>query len=129
VLLSVVDSILDGNTPAWVYADDVQDPHTAWMWNRMDAMLLAGRTGDDAVNQALATLIAGKVIPDARQRHIPELSLHYDPKAWESKVDIVLAGRSSLQAVRRHRAFSQVKVDWRPQLPATCIPPIASSCD
>lgn len=116
----VVDSCLDGNTPAWVYANDLRDPHTAWMWNRMDSMLLAGRTDDDAVNQALATLIAGKVIPDARKRQIPELSLHYDPQAWESKLDIVLPGRSPLQALRRYYTFSHIKVDWRRMLPADC---------
>ena len=38
----VVDSVLDGHTPGWVYAGDADAPRVAWLWNRMDAMLVAG---------------------------------------------------------------------------------------
>jgi hypothetical protein len=38
----LIDSVIVGNTPARVYADDVAAPRTGWMWNRTGAMLLVG---------------------------------------------------------------------------------------
>ena len=113
----VVDSILDGHTPAWVYADDAAQPHTAWLWNRMDAMLLAGDAGNKDTSRSLAALIHHRVIPDARQRYIPALSLHYHPAAWQQQVDVILAGLGPEQAPRRYYRFDRLRVDWRPRLP------------
>ncbi|MBN1955157.1 MAG: GNAT family N-acetyltransferase [Anaerolineae bacterium] len=114
----VVDSILDGHTPAWVYADDAEAPRTAWLWNRMDAMLLAGHAGDRAVNRSLAALIRDRVIPDARRRHIPALSLHYHPDAWQAQAGVILEGLQPEQAPRRYYRFDRLRVDWRPRLPS-----------
>ena len=113
----VIDSVIDGNTPAWVYADDPDEPGTAWMWNRQDAILLAGYGDDDRVNEALGALFAGKVIPDAVRRHIPDLSLHYSPQSWQGKTDLVLRGAHPVKTARRYYTFRQPAVDWRAQLP------------
>ena len=116
----VIDSVIDGNTPAWMYVDDVRHPRMAWIWNRQDAILLAGYAGDEALNRALAELIGGKVVSDARRRHIPQLSLHYFPEAWESKIDMILRDRHPEKAQRRFYTFDQLQVDWRKQIPAGC---------
>jgi RimJ/RimL family protein N-acetyltransferase len=113
----VVDSVIDGNTPAWVYVDDVREPQTAFMWNRQDAMLLAGNTDNDAFNTSLDRLITEEIIPDARGRYIPHLSLHYFPEAWESKADVVLRDKHPVKAYRRFYTFNQAKVDWRASIP------------
>jgi len=116
----VVDSVIDGNTPAWVYADDAREPRTAWMWNRMDAMLVAGRADDDAFNRALGEMIGEKAIPDARRRHIPELTLHYHPEAWEGRIDALLPGGRLEKGLRRYYAFGSPKADWRRGIPPSC---------
>ena len=109
----VIDSVIDGNTQAWVYTDDVHDPRTAFMWNRQDAMLLAGDVDNDAFNRALDRLITEEIIPDARERYIPHLSLHYFPQAWESKAGVILRGKHAVKARRRFYTLADLKVDWR----------------
>lgn len=112
----VIDSVIDGNTPAWVVVDDVSCPKTALMWNRQDALLLAGHDGDDAFNHAVDELITARVIPDARRRYIPQLSLHYFPQTWEGKVDVILRDKRPEKAQRRCYALDRLKVDWRAQI-------------
>lgn len=114
----VIDSIIDGNTPTWVYVDDPIRPRTALMWNRQKSLLLAGFALDETVNAAIGELIAQKIIPDARQRYIPELSLHYTPFDWEGHMDMVLTGREYHKARRRIYTFKNLKVDWRDKLPS-----------
>jgi len=119
----VVDSVLDGNTPGWVYVDDVHHPQTAWMWDMMDAMLLAGRADDDGVNRALARLMSDVLIRDERvlpNTVIPMLSLHYFPEEWEGKMDVVLHGKGAHKAWRRFYTFGRLKIDWRKEMPAAC---------
>jgi hypothetical protein len=41
----VVDSMIEGNTPAWVFADDPRAPRVGLMWDRQDGLLLAGDPG------------------------------------------------------------------------------------
>lgn len=113
----VIDSALDGNTPVWLYADDLQHPQTAWMWNRQDAMLLAGRSDNDAFNQALGQLITQQVIPDATARWIPQLALHYAPPAWERQQDVILADKAAVKAGRRFYTLERLQVDWRDGMP------------
>jgi len=112
----VVDSVIDGNTGAWVYADDVSGPRSAFMWNRQDAMLLAGDVDNDAFNRALDRLITEEIIPDARERYIPQLSLHYFPEAWESKAGVILRDKHRVKARRRFYTLTDLKVDWRTEI-------------
>jgi RimJ/RimL family protein N-acetyltransferase len=116
----VVDSILDGNTPAWVYVDNPAHPRRAWLWNRQDAMHLVGHPRHTSFNRALAELIRDQVIPDARRRYIPQLSLHYAPEKWEQQIDVILEGLRPEKAMRRYYRFDQLRVDWRAGLPTGC---------
>lgn len=97
----VIDSIIEGHTPAWVYADNSTDPRQAFLWNRQDALLLAGDPGNEPFNRELGGLLAGNLIPDAQARHIPQLALFYDPAGWEAHIDTLLRGRPAEKALRR----------------------------
>jgi hypothetical protein len=113
----VIDSVIAGNTPAWVYADDACKPQAAWMWNRQDATLLAGSADNDGFNRALGELITKQVIPDAKLRRIPQLSLYYAPETWEARIDLILKGKAPEKAGRRFYALERLKVDWRVRIP------------
>lgn len=116
----VVDSIIDGTTPAWVFVDHKGKPQTAAMWNKQDALLLAGYDGNEKFNVALGDQLVQRIIPDAQRRYIPEISLYYDADAWESRLGMILKGRSAVKASRRYYVFTGLKIDWREQIPLDC---------
>jgi RimJ/RimL family protein N-acetyltransferase len=114
----VVDSVIEGNTPAWVIVDTVERPQTALMWNRQDALLLAGYPQKTKVKAALGVQIAEYIIPDAQRRCIPQLSLHYSPSAWEGQIGTILQGRRFERAYRRFYRWGSLKVAWRQRVPS-----------
>jgi len=113
----VVDSVLDGHTPGWVYAGDADAPRVAWLWNRMDAMLVAGDPGDNDTATRLATVIRDRAVPDARSRGIPELSLFYDGPAWEAQARALACPWQPELAWRRVYTFDRLRIDWRAGMP------------
>jgi RimJ/RimL family protein N-acetyltransferase len=117
----VVDSVLDGNTPAWVFADDGASPRVSLMWDRQDAMLLAGSSYDPEPGPDLAALLGERIIPDARARGIPALSLHFAPDEWVQPLATTLAPWHATTARRRfyHCPPSKV-IGWQPRVPAGC---------
>jgi len=114
----VVDSIIDGTTPAWVFVDQKTRPSSALMWNKMDALLLAGNAENEAFNRSLGELLIQKIIPDAKRRYIPEMSFYCDSDAWESQLGVILKGRRFQKASRRFYQYDRLKLDWRGQIPA-----------
>lgn len=114
----VVDSILGGNTRGRIVVDDVHEPRVALMWNEQGALLLAGEPYHTDVNRALAEHVATYIIPDARARYIPGLSLHYTPRGWEEQVDVVLEGQRPRKALRRFHRLDRPRVDWPARLPS-----------
>jgi len=108
-----VDSILDGNTPAWVYVDDVADPRTAWLWDMQGEIFIAGETQNATTNRALAELITGKAIPHARARYIPAFTVFYDTPAWESQWGMLFPGLQAELTRRRYYDFIKPAVKWR----------------
>lgn len=116
---TVVDSVIDGNTPAWVIADDAERPTAALMWLRQDAMLVAGTPDDHAFNAALHSLLTTEVIPDARARGIPYLSLHYPDRDWEPPIEAeILRGLGAVKARRRTYRRGQLLGNWQRRVPA-----------
>jgi RimJ/RimL family protein N-acetyltransferase len=113
----VVDSVIDGNTPAWVLVDDVEHPRTALIWNRQDALLLGNAPPRPSAEGALRYVIAGEVVPDARRRHIPQLALHVDNPAGMRAAERMLADFEPERAVRRFYQPGRLQVDWRAQTP------------
>ena len=114
----VIDSIIDGTTPAWVFVDHKNKPQTAAMWNKQDALLLAGYDGNEKFNVALSDQLFQRIIPDAQRRYIPEISLYCDSDVWESRLGTILRGGRAEKASRRYYAFGGLKGNWREQVPA-----------
>lgn len=112
----VVDSIIDGHTPAWVYADRMADPSLALMWNRQDALLLAGRADDSGAIADVEQIVQNEIMPDARNRHIPELALHASPRLRPVAASIAEKLKAR-EAGRFTFRFAGPKLSWRPMLP------------
>jgi RimJ/RimL family protein N-acetyltransferase len=103
-----------------VYADDAATPRTAWIWNRMDAMLVAGDPADTDAVTALAMILANRAVPDARERGIPEMALFYDGPAWEAAARALVSAWGPALAWRRFYTFDRPRVDWRAGLDTGC---------
>jgi RimJ/RimL family protein N-acetyltransferase len=94
----VVRSVASGNTPAWVFADDPAHPRTALIWDRQDAILVAGAADTEAI-EALREIIFERIAPDARARGIPYLALLGTP-VWDGLVPAMLPDLSPQKARR-----------------------------
>jgi RimJ/RimL family protein N-acetyltransferase len=116
----VVDSILAGNTPAWAFADNLAAPQVGLLWDRQDGVLLAGdpAAADDRVIAALSGILRDEIMPDARARWIPGLTLLVDPTGWQHRFPELLPGRPVQPAVRRAYRFDGPALD-----PAAHSPP------
>jgi hypothetical protein len=62
-----ISSILEGRTKGAVYADDPDDPGSAFIWNEDFKFYLAGETDNHGFNEALNDLITEKIYPRAWQ--------------------------------------------------------------
>jgi GNAT superfamily N-acetyltransferase len=116
----VVDSVIDGNTPGWVFADRVENPSVALIWNRQDAILVAGDWRDASVHVDLRQDVMRSIVADARQRGIPALSLHYFPESWEGAIEQILQGRQPEKAQRRYYQPGPLKIAWQKAVPSGC---------
>ena len=112
-----IDSIIGGITKGLAFADNEDKPQTALLWNLMDTLILAGLPDDSVINQQMNWLLEAVVFPNARQRFIPSLTLHYSPLAWREQEEILLAGIPFSQAHRRYYQFIEQKTDWTTQIP------------
>ncbi len=108
----VIDSVLEGNTPGWVYADRAAAPRTGLIWDRQDAVLVAGKE-----NEALWSIIQDEIIPDARKRWIPELSISYPDEDWAAAIMVRLAAFRPEKTGRRYYRFDTLRSSWRELLP------------
>jgi GNAT superfamily N-acetyltransferase len=108
----VIDSIIDGNTPGWVFADRGSAPTSGLMWDRQDALLAAGAPDDE-----LIATIQNEILPDARRRWIPELCFFSTDSRWEDGLMRLLSGVTIEKANRYYYRFGGLKVNWQEALP------------
>jgi RimJ/RimL family protein N-acetyltransferase len=103
----VVDSMIEGNTPAWAFVDDPRAPRVGLMWDRQDGLLLAGDpdAADDRRMSALRWMLGEEILPDARSRWIPALTLLVDRSEWSARFADLLPGREVRSIWRRAYRF------------------------
>ena len=109
----VLRSMVTGSTPAWAFADREDLPHLALLWDRQDALLLAGDNQDLVAMAWLRNLLHNQILPEARARWIPELALFYTP-AWEPMLPSLLNGLDARPAYRYSYRYPE---SARPKLP------------
>lgn len=105
----VIDSILDGNTPGWIFTNQYGPPRVAIMWNRMDALLLAIDQISPKDFEELKSLLRDEIIPDAITRGIPELTLFCEGKHYQNAIALV-EGLDFCLARRRFYHFDKPKI-------------------
>jgi RimJ/RimL family protein N-acetyltransferase len=94
----VIRSIVAGNTPAWVFADDGANPRTALIWDQQDAILVAGEA-DPISRAALRDIILEQIAGNARGRGIPDFAL-LCTTAWDALISDLLPELAPRTAAR-----------------------------
>jgi hypothetical protein len=100
----LIDSVISGNTPGVVFVDQPSQPEVALLWNRQDALILAGipnASVDLNIVREIGRLLQRVILPDARKRYIPQLSLQWHPGEWEIHLPEILARWHPEKAYRR----------------------------
>lgn len=113
----VIDSVLDGNTSGWVYADNSVRPKTALLYNQRDALFISSRGREKIENLDLKTTIQEEIIADARERSAPELAIQVYPKDLVRATSNILGDLRMEKALRRYYVFDRPKLNWRNHLP------------
>lgn len=112
----VIDSIMEGNTPAWVYADNLAKPKSALIWNQREALWVAGDFSNNAFNRDLSAIIFEQIIPNAQQRDFVDLVWQYHPKPWNKVLSQIFGTLESSRALRRYYNFDRPRFNWRNRL-------------
>lgn len=113
----VIDSVLDGNTSGWVYADDSRRPRIGLLYNQRDALFISKRGHDNSENLDLKRTVHEEIIPDARERFAPHLAIQIYPKVLASTINSLIGDLPVEKALRRYYVFDRPKLNWRNQLP------------
>jgi GNAT superfamily N-acetyltransferase len=69
-----------------LYADDVGSASTSLLWNRQEALYLGGDPSTPGVLEGLQGLFHETILPEARRRFIPLLSLQVSTLNWEQSL-------------------------------------------
>jgi hypothetical protein len=113
----VIQSVIDNNTNGRIFVDNPDNARRAVLWNRQDALLLEGIPYDNDFNESMAEVITQQIIPNAAQRHIPALSLHYFPEAWEKTIQNMLRAYNPEKIMRNLYWFRALQINWRKKIP------------
>lgn len=113
----LIDSVIDGHTPAQVYANRPEKPTCGLVWNENDTLLLAGDTRDEDFKRDLRNTLIEEIIPSAQERGIPALALNYHPHGWAKEIPEILAPYQPERSVGRYYSFDRLKFNWRNRIP------------
>ena len=96
----VVDSIIDGKTPARVWADDPATPRTVLAWEGRCIYLVGDFEGVEA-NNGLREIFSTEIQPEGQLRELGFFKLYYSPDAWSLQLEKIFGPLSHKNVERR----------------------------
>ena len=112
-----IASIMEGNSLGCLYADSPDSAAAALLWNRQEALYLAGDPNGPGLVEALKNLFQETILPEARRRHIPLLSLQVHPTGWEMHLPSILEGCQIEKTSRRLYLLQKGSIEYSYALP------------
>lgn len=94
----VIGSVIEGNTCGDVYVDCCEEPSFAVLWNKMDAVLIAG-VQNEGYLKSFGQLVGEVFEPHAVSRVVPFLNIYYPDETW---ADIV---RNNLEDLKPEKVL------------------------
>ncbi len=96
----VADSIIDGKTPARVWADDPATPRTVLAWEGR-CIYLAGDFEGVEANKELREVFLTEIRPEGQSRELGFFKLYYSPDAWSLRLEEIFGPLSRKNVERR----------------------------
>lgn len=115
-----IGAIIDGVIPGRIWADNLESPKTALVWDKRYSYYFLGDENNDNFNSALDRLFTEEIAPDALNRGFTLFFL-ICPKNWENKIlqKEILEDRSPMRRIKRqYYTFKQLQIgDWKVKIP------------
>jgi len=116
--IAVVHSVIEGNNPGRVFADNPLAPTSAFLFPEGTFLYVGGNENDSAFGQSLKNLIFDDILPHAAEK---ELILFSFSDAWRNRLDALLREKSVIRIHRKVFTFSperfSVHKQWRDRIP------------
>ena len=96
----VVDSIIDGKTPAIVWANDLAAPKTVLAWEGRCIYLVGDLEGTE-VNKGLREIFSTEIQPEGQSRELGFFKLYYSPDAWSLRLEEIFGALLDNDVERR----------------------------
>ena len=96
----VVDSIIDGKTPARVWADDLAAPRTVLAWEGR-CIYLVGDFEDAEVNKGLRAIFSTEIQSEGQSRELGFFKVYYSPDAWSLRLEEIFGSLLDNDVERR----------------------------
>lgn len=106
-------AVLDGESPGWVYVDDLAQPRTAFMLSP-EGSYLAGDPDNGAFNRALHKAIFSRQII---RENIGYIGLVVHPEQWEEVLPTMFEPHIPVEELRRHYVCQALGYDWGAHVP------------
>ena len=114
----ITSAVIEGTSPGRVFADQAEDPRTAFMCT-VEGYYLAGCEDNDEFNTSLNRLILERIFAgDTVRKDETDVAIGFHPDQWKDKMPIIFQGRVPLATARRHYIYTEPKADrWRGHVP------------
>ena len=116
--IAVVYSVIEGNNPGRVFADNALAPTSALLFPEGTFFYVGGNENDSEFCQSLKSLLFGDILPHAAEK---ELILFSFSDAWRNRLDALLGEKGVIKVYRKVFAFNSEKFSvhkqWRDRIP------------
>jgi len=118
----VVNAMLEGNVSGRVFADDIDNPKSAFVLTNAGFSYLIGLPQNDTFNLGLKELLDNEIFPEIQATDDSTLIFYPLSDGWETPLKGMLDGRKVLDLFRKQYTFNPVKfahhADQQKQVPA-----------
>ena len=112
-----IRSVIEGNSPGRIYVDNTDNPRTAFALT-VEGYLLAGESGDAAINQALSQFLKERIFSgEVYINGDTSMSLAVHPQAWEQRLPEIIPTHDIEKLERLHYLCDELIYDWRKNVP------------